>query len=97
MKRVYEIWAGQQYDKDGATVKHGRSGYARYDSQGKFDGGDPLALYDQAEIEAAVLRVISTRQDETVTLGEDEQPDPAPTEKMARLRGRMARWERDDV
>jgi len=97
MKRTYEVWAGQQYDPQGTTIKFGRHGYAFYTGEGKFDCGDPLPPNDKAEVEAVVMRVIETRQDETITLGQSESVDRDLVERMDRLHVRMREWERTDI
>ena len=98
--RTYEISKGQQYDKDGATVKYGRNRYAKYDSKGKFQAGDFPPVYDQDEIGVAVLRVIATGQDEIITCGKAYVPteaDKIAAERAERLRQRMEQWEHTDI
>jgi len=96
--RTYKITKGQQYDEQGATVKHGRSLYARYDREGKFDSGDPVPAYDRGEVDMKVEAVISSGQEQTLSLGEAEpQMLQNEIDKLQQLEARMAEWERTDI
>lgn len=100
MQRTYIITRGQQYDRGGASVDHGRNGglTARYRADGSYDCGSPPAVADADAVEAAVARVIATGDAETLTLGVDAPSyTPEQVARMRRADARMREWERTDV
>lgn len=62
----YHITKGQQYDRNGAHVSWRGSLSAKYKADGSYDAGDFLPLHDEAVVEEAIRRVISTGISETV-------------------------------
>jgi hypothetical protein len=72
MTRTYTITKGQQYDRQGASIRctEGRSeSYRSLTADGKRDAGSLGRSDDEAVVMAAALRVIETGVAETIVLG----------------------------
>uniref|UniRef100_A0A6M3X4A3 Uncharacterized protein n=1 Tax=viral metagenome TaxID=1070528 RepID=A0A6M3X4A3_9ZZZZ len=100
MERKYKITPKQQYDRDGATVWHGRhnDNLARYRADGTYDCGQPVPVADMAAVTEAVMRVIATRQTEILICGEPEKRlTDAEVAAIEATSARMREWQRTDI
>lgn len=94
--RTYEIKPRHQYDPDGARVEFGglMTSYSLEDGRLVIAAGEMCRVSDLDQVRAAVLRVMQTKQAETLVLGE-VAPPLEPVEDWKSERGSILSEEMD--